>query len=375
MALELREDQLSRAMDVVLRGLAENPENRRLLLLKAQAELRRSPALAVPTLKGLIDQDPNNIGIISQLAQVYTQAERPEEAQRILRQYLATHSGPERKQAQVALAAVLYTSGRIDEAGTIFTDLVQAEPDNPSLPVIWARHLASSERWTELRSLLADWNARHPDDEIVPRSVAQHLLAVEASEAQAIAADLVRADLERHPESIVSLSLLAQMATVAGRADEAVSLNEKIIQLDPNSVVAMNNLAWLLCEEKGQCQRALDLANRGLEIRPQYIDLIETRGVIHHHLGHLDQAVQDLTRSIELYPANAPALALTHFHLARVYAEMGRRTEAISHVERALDLHRRSEQSTDPAQQKSMLSQRDLADAQHLLDQLQKGLG
>ncbi len=362
-------------MDAVLRGLAENPENRRLLLLKAQAESRRSPALAIPTLKGLVDQDPNDISLLSQLAHAYVQSERPQEALRTLRQYLATQTGSARKQGQIALASVLYQTGASDEAAAIFNELVQAEPDNASLRTIWAGHLAAGTHWAELRSLLADWTARHPNDVTVPGAVAQELIARATPEGLVMATELLQADVERQPESASSYYLLAQAATMAGRTDEAISLNQKTLELDPNNVVAINNLAWLLCEEQGQCRRALELANRGLGIRPEYIDLIETRGVIHYHLGNMDEAVRDLNRSIELYPDNAVALAVTHYHLARVYARMGRRAEAVEHVERALALHRRSEQSTDPGQQKSLLSERDRTDAQRLLDQLQKGLG
>lgn len=373
--LELREDQLARAMDVTLRGLAENPDSRRLLVLKAQAELRRSPTLAIPTLKGLIDQDPNDMDVISQLAFVYLQAERPQEALTLLRRHLTAPSGPARRQARIAMASVLYQTGDVNEAAAIFEDMVQAEPDDPSLPVIWAGQLAAGQHWTELKSVLADWSARHPDDMAVSRTVARDLLAGGMPEGVRIAEELLRSDVERHPQSIGSLYLLAQAATVAERAEEAISLNQRIIELDPNNVFAVNNLAWLLCEEQGQCQKALELANRGLKLKPDYIDLIETRGVIHYRLGRLEEALRDLSRSIELYPVNAPALAVTHFHLARVYAQMGRRTDAIEHVERALTLHRRSDQSTDPGQRKSVLSGSDLADAQHLLDQLQKGLG
>lgn len=374
-ALELREDQLGKAMDVALRGLAENPDNRRLLLIKAQAEARRSPMLAVPTLKDLVDQDPNDMSVISQLALAYLQSNRPQEAIGLLRQHLATQKGPARKQGEIAMAGILGQIGDVNEAVAIFKDLVQAEPDDPSLRVIWAEQLAAGQRWGEVESVVADWHASHPNDVTVARAVARDLIAGRQAQGFEIARKLLQSDLQEHPESVGSLHLLADMATVTEQAEEAISLNRRILEVDPNNAFAINNLAWLLCEEQKQYQRALDLANRGLKLRPEYIDLIETRGVIHYRMGHLEEAVRDLSRSIELYPVNSPALASTYFHLARAYAEMGRKTDAIETVERALTLHRRSEQSTDPGQRRSLLSGEDLAEAQRLLDQLQKGVG
>ncbi len=374
-ALELREDQLGKAMDVALRGLAENPDNRQLLLLKAQAEARRSPMLAVPTLKDLVDQDPNNMSVISQLAMAYVNSNRSQEAVELLRRHLATKDGVARRQGEITLATILYQSGQVDEAAAMFKNLIQAAPDDPSLRVAWAGQLADAQRWDEVKSLVADWQAGHPDDVVVARSVARDLIAGHVAEGMQIARELLQSDIEAHPESIGPLYLLAELATVTGQGQEAISLNRKILEADPNNAFATNNLAWLLCEEQKQYQEALDLANRGLKLRPEYIDLIETRGVIEYRMGRFEEAARDLSRSVELYPVNSPALATTHFHLARVYAEMGRRTDAVEQLEQALTLHRRSEQSTDPGQRKSMLSSEDLAEAKRLLDDLQKGVG
>jgi len=373
--LELREDQLAKAMDTALRGLAENPDNRQLLLLKAQAEARRSPMLAVPTLKGLIDQDPNDMNVVSQLAYAYLHSDRPQEAVRLLRHHLDAQTGSARKQAEVALATVLYHSGEPNEAAEILKGLMQAEPADSSLVITWAGLLLSAEHWTEVDSLLADWRAKHPEDTTVATAVARSLIADGRQKGLEIAEQLLRSEIERHPQALVPLHLLANLVTVMGRSEQAIALNQKIMEIEPDNVFALNNLAWLLCEEQGQYQKALELANRGLKLRPEYIDLIETRGVIHYRLGHLDEAVQDLSRSLELYPVNAAAMASTHFHIARVYAEMGREADAIRHVEQALALHRRSRQSADPGQRRSELSEKDMADAERLLDQLKKGNG
>ncbi|MDI6449699.1 tetratricopeptide repeat protein [Anaerobaca lacustris] len=373
--LELREDQVGRAMDVALQGLAQNPDSRRLLLLKARAEARRSPMLAVPTLRGLFDRDPNDIDVASQLAFAYVRSDRPQEAVQLLRKHLAAQKGPARKQSEITLATVLYQIGDVDEAAAIFTRLAQAEPDDASLALIWARTLASEQRWAEAKAVVADWRARHPNDIAVSSTFARDLVAGRDKQGLQIAEEFLRSDLQSHPQSVGLLHLLANVTSATDRVEEAVALNRKIIEIDPNDVFAVNNLAWLLCEEQGQYARALELANRGLTLRPEYIDLIDTRGVIHYRMGNFEKALEDLTRCVELYPINASALASTHFHLARVYAEMGRRADATRHVQQALTLHRQSEQSTDPGQRKSVLSEGDLDDARRLLDQLQKGVG
>jgi tetratricopeptide (TPR) repeat protein len=128
-------------------------------------------------------------------------------------------------------------------------------------------------------------------------------------------------------------------------------------------MIAMNNLAWFLCEEKSQYQEALTLANRGLERAPEYLDLIDTRGIIHYRMGNREDAVKDFGRFIELCPPSTPSLVITRFHLARVYLEEGNLVEAARQLDQISGL----EDGT------SGLSAADQAEAKLLLDRVKKG--
>ena len=66
--LELEQGQPGKALDMALSGLSHNERDRDLLLLKADAEEARSPVLAVPTLRPLLEQYPNDVQIERRLA-------------------------------------------------------------------------------------------------------------------------------------------------------------------------------------------------------------------------------------------------------------------------------------------------------------------
>jgi tetratricopeptide (TPR) repeat protein len=135
------------------------------------------------------------------------------------------------------------------------------------------------------------------------------------------------------------MTVLSMLMQREERHDESAALNRQILALDPNNLVALNNLAWVLCEDKGKHEEALGYANRGIEVYPQYTDLLDTRGVIHYRLGQLEKAVADFTRCIDLSHNNDRIAATARFHLARTYAEMGRRTDAITEITQALERH------------------------------------
>jgi len=333
--LELQQDNSSRALDTVLRGLAHNEQDRQLLLLKAAAEAARSPALAVPTLRQLAGSYPNDVAV------------------------------------QRTLANALYKSGDKDEARSMLDSQMRAEPNNPVPMVTLLALLASDERWTELSEQVANWLDRHPDDDNTRAMVAGLLTATAAGDAEAlqIAEGLLRTVLQRDPKAVGALGVLAILTQTTGRVEESIALNRQIIELDPNNVVAMNNLAWVLCEEKGQYQEALKLADRGLEIAPGYLDIVDTRGVIYYRLGaadptHYEKAEADFMQCIELYPTQAPSVVATHFHLARVYDKTGRKSEALQQLRKALNLHDAIEGGLSP---------KDLTDAKLLRDQLRGG--
>jgi tetratricopeptide (TPR) repeat protein len=148
-----------------------------------------------------------------------------------------------------------------------------------------------------------------------------------------------------------------------GRQTESAELYRQILELNPDNVIVINNLAWIMCEEQKKFQEALALVQKGLAIAPQYMDLIDTRGVVYYRLGQLEKAIADFTECLKLYLDTAPAKAAAHFHLARALTKLGQTAKAIEQLNRALDLH----------DQTKGLSAADLTEVQRLQQELQKG--
>ncbi|MCU0914620.1 MAG: tetratricopeptide repeat protein [Planctomycetes bacterium] len=338
--LELSQEDPTKAMDVALRGLTHNEGNGPLLLLKARAEKIRSPAMAVLTLKGLLEQYPGNVEVLVDLADAYARAGRTQQAVDVLREKLPNFEGDARRRCEIAHAEALYANGQRDEARTLFETLMQAEPNDPTPTMTLAQQLRRERRWTEMNQLVRRWLVAHPKDADVATTIARVLAATGDKQALLVGEDILRMTLEHNPRSMSSLMLLSMMMQDAGRSEEAARLNRQILEIDPNNVVALNNLAWLLCDGENstsQYQEALTLAQKGLKLVPDYVDLLDTRGYAYYRLGDFDQAHADFTRCIELYPTNSPLGATPRYHLAMTYAAMKRRVEATEQLRMALD--------------------------------------
>jgi len=368
--LLLRQRQSGKALDIALRGLAHTPNDKRLLLLKARAEAARSPLLAIPTLKLLCEMEPNDVNSAVLLAGTYVAASAPERAVNLLKTQLVSCSGtPDERKVNIALAQALHKNGNKADAQKIFDSLSLSAPDDPGPLFAQVGLLRDDKLWSRLNQKVVDWCQNHPKDTYTPVAIAANLAATEDSQAQKVAEDLFRRILDRDPNSLPAMGSLAMLLQkMTGRpaesaAAEAAVLYQRILKLQPDNIVAINNLAWTLCEEQGKHQQALELARRGLKIAPQYVDLIDTRGVAYYRLGQLDKAIQDFTKCLKLYPRGTPAATATYFHLGRALAELGQKEEAIEKLNKALELNAEF----------GGLSASDVAETQRLLEKLSQG--
>ena len=138
---------------------------------------------------------------------------------------------------------------------------------------------------------------------------------------------------------------------------------QKIIELEPENVVAINNLSWIMCERQSRHQQALQLAQKGLQIAPDYADLIDTRGMAYYRLNDFDKAIQDFSRCIELYPDSTPQSVASRFHLAKAYIGAGQKDKAIQSLDEVLDSELRF----------GGLTTQERSEARSLLEQLREG--
>jgi tetratricopeptide (TPR) repeat protein len=356
-------------MDAALRGLAHTPNDRTLLLLKAGAEAERSPVLAIPTLKMLRELDPNNTDTAMFLANIYIATEEPQKAVNILKAQLVSHAGTQdERRIKIALAVALHKNGNKADAQKEFDSLIQSEPNDPVPLLAQVQLLKNDQLWSELSQKVTDWYQKHPEDSRTPIIIARNLVTTGDSPAKKTAEDILRIMLKNDSDSIETMSALAILLHTIDRSDESMPLYQRVLQLEPDNLTAINNLAWIMCEEQGKFQEALELAQRGLQISPNYIDLIDTRGVAYYRLGEFNKAVEDFTTCIKLYPGGTLAAISARFHLARAFDKLEQKYKAVEYLNQALNMY----QALDPANRIGALSDTDLDEAQRLLKQLQE---
>jgi tetratricopeptide (TPR) repeat protein len=130
-------------------------------------------------------------------------------------------------------------------------------------------------------------------------------------------------------------TMLGLLNYTEGNRSEAKLWWEKAIAIDPDSVTASNNLAWLMAESGvGDLETALQLARRALQKYPDQPEFNDTVGWIYHLRKSPREAIWYLSQATE----KAPDDPLYQFHLGTAYAQQGQDALARRHLQRVLVL-------------------------------------
>jgi Tfp pilus assembly protein PilF len=138
--------------------------------------------------------------------------------------------------------------------------------------------------------------------------------------------------LAQKPSSVVLLLHLADLQDMRDRYEEAEKAYRDVLRVEPNNVVALNNLAWLLVQSSGDAGEAMQHIEAAVNGMGRRADLLDTRGLVHLALGDVTAALTDLKE------ANADTPTPTRlYHLARAHLQTQDRTAAYRVLQEARD--------------------------------------
>jgi len=106
--------------------------------------------------------------------------------------------------------------------------------------------------------------------------------------------------LGAHPEDMAAQVVLAGLYAEAGRGGEAVALYRRVLEKDPQNVVALNALAWQL--RKTSPQEARDLAERAYARAGDAPEVGDTLAMVLLEQGAYQQALEANDKVIRLAP-------------------------------------------------------------------------
>ncbi|HTA76223.1 MAG TPA: tetratricopeptide repeat protein, partial [bacterium] len=152
-------------------------------------------------------------------------------------------------------------------------------------------------------------------------SFGNHLMALDAQDAKAWSAE-------------------GSALALAGKADEAYSAYQKSLELNPNYVESLAQMANLRIIQ-GKPGEALELCDKALSITPNYSGPIWTKGVSLFQLKRYEESA----KSFENFLTYAPRDTQTYLNLGVCYIQLHRKADAVAAWKKAYEFDRSNTQA------------------------------
>ncbi len=250
------EKALERSQEDLVKRVAANLYSQQGLELKSQ----KAFADARISLMKAQQLNPDNILYLANLIDIELGAGRITEAQKLLDQYPRTDDN---------LAAYLFLQGAI--------------------------HRADKKPEAALKSYRESW-AEKPSDNAGEAIYAHYQQTGASEEAQAMLEQWISA-LPQSPRPTLIKALNAHQRN---DIQQAVIWYEATLELAPDLVAAINNLAWIYYEQKDP--RALDTARKAYELAPTSSAVLDTYGWVLVEQGQVAEGIQHLEQAAKAAP-------------------------------------------------------------------------
>ena len=324
---QLRQRQPLLAVGTLVAIRAEFPEYPPLLLTLGLAQgANGESADAIGTLRRLIELQPQSAEARYALVAAHAQAGDAAGLRSTLAEALAVDN--RRPEVLPLLERLVGLAGSASEAENWLEALLRERPDDETvLDFIGQRRYRQYGAPTAL-TYYAQLQRRQPQVALwVLREAEIRSGNREAAQAQA----LLERWLQAHPDDVQARFALGLIHLDADRRAPARAAFEAVLERRPDQLAALNNLAWLLREDDPQ--RALDYANRCLQLRPADPRLMDTLGEVLIAQRQYARAAEVLARAV----ARAPQLGSVRYRLALALSLDGRKDEARELLKSLLD--------------------------------------
>lgn len=326
-----RKGDATRAEEILLEAANRNAGNLQILSSLAQVRLSRqnwSGALAIADALSRVDQ--GRVAANQIRAAALAGQNKIEESIAALE---AAHKGaPDALQPALSLASAYAKQGKPDKASALLQTMSDKVPANAQVLVFLGQAKLAEKKNDEALQNFKKAVAQQPKEPAGYTALSEFYIQNKDYDA---ADKVLQAGLAELPGNVAFRLTQAGLQVQRGNNEGAIAQYEAILRDQPNSFLAINNLASLLLDnrsDKPSIDRAYELAEKlkGSNA-PQ---LLDTWGWAQYKHGDVKAAVTTL----ETAAAGATSLAAVHYHLGMAYAATGQTEKAAERFKTALSL-------------------------------------
>ncbi len=215
--------------------------------------------------------------------------------------------------ARIAAAKLALGNNRIEEFLQHMERLELLSPNNSEVILLQAAAAQNDGDVSKAVTLAERAFINAP----VPATIKALAIYTEVGGDRVGAQEFYRTWLSQIPDDVEITLALAQSLQSSNDVPEAVTLYKKLLQLEPDNIAALNNIAWMLRETEPV--KALSYARRAGSLAPESADVLDTLAVVEYSNRKYKQAMRNVNRALEQRP-RAPTLI---YHSAMIRAARG----------------------------------------------------
>jgi len=375
-----RDADLERARELYLAAIERNPDSEATLMRLAQLEFASgNEHKAKELVEKAVEVNPDSVDARVTLATYYLKHNQPREAKRVVdgikgkaesdhglltvrgRIALAMRDAdgaraaftrllqqnPSSLEMRLLLARAEEMAGRIDVASSLVDEVLQGSPGSLGARALSARidiHKGDTDAAEESLTALVNEHPEnaevlslhglvllkkgHPERALVSFSRAFELspsseraiyLSLAYFQMNDIETGLrqLSAWLQRHPDDLEVQYHFANTLLLRGKREEAEAAFRRVVEIDPDHVVGLNNLAWLL--RTSSAKEAVRFAEHAYQVSPNLPAVLDTLGMLTADYAQYDRALALLRKAVDLQPENLQI----RYHLGKVLLDSG----------------------------------------------------
>lgn len=315
--------QADAALHAAQAATAALPDNMELLALEARCQLRvGQTSQALASFGKMVTLQPRSPQGHLGMAEAYLANQQPDLAQRSNQRALELAPGLPEARAQAIEVAL--QQRQADKALAIAR---QAQADQPGDATGWlleAEVQLRQRQWASAAAVLRQALQRQSPGAAATKLHQALVLAGQPADARAFADQWLRS----HPADTSLLFSMASLAHTRGDLAAAQQHYQRLLAVQADHTLALNNLAMVQLQLKQPGARML--AERAVAAAPQNADLLDTLAQAQAAEGQLGAAVATQKTAVAAAP-QTPALRLT---LARLLVQAGERAKAKAELDR-----------------------------------------
>lgn len=320
--LYLRNKDAKKATSAAQDAVAAIPDNALLLDALGRAQQAAGDSnQALATYNKLAALQPNSPQPLMRQAEVNAAAKNKDAAIQNLRRALEIK--PDLVEAQRGLIALYLEAGSSAEAMAVAHEVRKQRPREAIGYLLEGDIVAAKKSWSEAITYYRSGLKEVPSPELAVRLHFALRADNQGGEADKFAADW----LKQHPKDVAFMLYLGDLFSAKKDYEKAAGYYRNLLEIHPNNVIALNNLAWVTGQTKGS--KAIEYAERANKLAPNQPAFMDTLAMLLAEKGEYAKALELLNQALKLQPL-ATSIRL---NLAKVLIKSGDKAAARKELE------------------------------------------